>query len=106
MKNSKIALYYVTCPSTKVAESLAKSALKNRLTACANIIPNMKSLYHWQGKIESAKECILILKTKKKLASKLEKLIVAKHPYQCVCLLEIDIAQSHAAYEKWLLENL
>ncbi|MBP7844445.1 MAG: divalent-cation tolerance protein CutA [Proteobacteria bacterium] len=106
MKKSQIALYYVTCPSSKVAESLAKETLNKKLSACANIIPNMKSLYFWKGKIESSKECLLLLKSKKTLASKLEKFILSKHPYKCVCLLEIDISKSHLTYEKWLLENL
>lgn len=101
-----MALYYVTCPSSKVAEFLAKESLKKKLSACANIIPNMKSFYLWKGNIESSKECILILKSRKTLAKKLEKFILSKHPYECVCILKINVSKSHIAYEKWLLENL
>ena len=54
---------YVTAASEIEAERLARAAVGERLAACANIIPGMRSLYWWQGKIDEGRETVLILKT-------------------------------------------
>ncbi len=71
----------VTAPDLKTARRLAKKALRARLIACANVIPALESHYRWEGKIESARETLLVLKTRRSNLVKLEKLILAEHPY-------------------------
>src|ERR1700722_3088421 len=78
---ASFALVLVTAPNLKTARTLAKAALEAKLIACANLIPKVESHYRWQGKIESAPEVLMILKTAKTCLAALEKLISAKHPY-------------------------
>jgi len=62
-----IILLYITVPSAAEAQKIADTVISEHLAACANIIPGMKSLYRWQGKVEQRDETVLILKTKEKL---------------------------------------
>src|ERR1017187_11001894 len=78
---AKFAIVLVTAPDLKAARALANAALSARLIACANLVPKIESHYRWQGKIESSAEVLLILKTRKSRLAALEKLILAKHPY-------------------------
>ncbi|MDP3427943.1 MAG: divalent-cation tolerance protein CutA, partial [Humidesulfovibrio sp.] len=72
-------LVYVTAPSQAEAESLADLAVTRRLAACANILPGMRSLYWWRGRLERADEAVLLLKTTKALAGELTRVLAEAH---------------------------
>jgi periplasmic divalent cation tolerance protein len=96
------ALVLVTAPDLKTARKLAKAALKARLAACANLVPQIESHYWWQGKIESGAEILIIFKTWKSKLEALEKLIVASHPYDTPEFLVLTLDQGSRKYLKWL----
>jgi periplasmic divalent cation tolerance protein len=98
----KFAVVLVTAPDLKMARALAKSALQARLIACANLIPKIESHYWWQGKIESGAEVLLILKTQKSKLAALEKLILAKHPYDTPEFLVMSLSAGNKKYLDWL----
>jgi periplasmic divalent cation tolerance protein len=99
---TKFALILVTAPDLKTARALAKAALSARLIACANLIPKIESHYWWQGKIESGTEVLLILKTPKSRLVELEKLILAKHPYDTPEFLVLPLRAGGKKYLDWL----
>jgi periplasmic divalent cation tolerance protein len=101
-----IIFTYITCPDTETAKKIATLAIKKRLAACANIIPQMESLYWWDGKIDSAKEVVLILKTKKTAFSELRLLITKEHPYEVPCILTFDITNGNQPYLNWLTQEV
>ncbi|RMD89829.1 MAG: divalent-cation tolerance protein CutA [Alphaproteobacteria bacterium] len=72
---------HVTCPDEDTAASLARAALRARLVACANISGPVRSLFHWQGRIEEEGEVLLALKTRRGCVADLVELIRARHPY-------------------------
>ena len=78
----KSVIVLVTAPDLKTARKLVRAALKERLIACANLLPKVESHYWWQNKIESATGVILLLKTRQSRLAELEKTIVATHPYE------------------------
>ena len=98
------SLVLVTAPDLKTARSLAQLALSARLIACANLVPKMESHYWWQGKIESGREVLLLLKTKKSKLAALEKLILAAHPYETPEFVTLPLAKGSQAYLQWLAE--
>jgi periplasmic divalent cation tolerance protein len=102
---AKFALVLVTVPDLKTARALAKAALQACLTACANLIPKIESHYRWQGKIESGAEVLLILKTQKSKLAALEKLILAKHPYDTPEFLVLPLSAGSKKYLDWLAAN-
>ena len=99
------AVVLVTAPDLDTARRLAKFALKNRLIACANIVPKIESHYWWQGKMESAGETLLIMKTRRSNLAKLEKSIESRHPYKTPEFLVFPLRAGSKAYLGWLGEN-
>lgn len=97
-----ITLLYCPCPDLDCAKDLARQLLAARLIACANILPQMTSLYHWQGKLEEAQECVLILKTKTAHCSAIQDFLQTTHPYEVPCIMQINDLSSNPDFAQWL----
>ncbi|MBI1216831.1 MAG: divalent cation tolerance protein CutA [Alphaproteobacteria bacterium] len=94
---------YVTAPSELEAQKLAEAVVTDRLAACANIIPGMKSLYHWEGKIEQAQETVIIFKTRSSLFQALEARVKELHSYAKPCIVSLPLGQGHMPYLDWIM---
>ena len=99
-------LTYITTNNEEEALTLANLAVKKNLAACGNIIPNMKSIYKWQNKLQNDKETLLILKTNSNKYPLLKKLILEEHSYEVPCILKIPISDGNKEYLKWIEGNL
>jgi periplasmic divalent cation tolerance protein len=95
----------VTAPDLKTARHLALTALTARLIACANLVSKIESHYRWQGKLERSAEVLLIMKTTKSRLAALEKLIIAKHPYDTPEFVVLNLAGGAKKYLTWLEES-
>jgi len=104
--SAPFSIVFVTAPEIKSARLLASAALQSRLVACANLLPKIESLYWWQGKIESAAEVLIVFKTTKAKLKALEKLIVAKHPYDTPEFLVLPIMAGNKRYLDWVSQNV
>ncbi len=93
---------YITVPTAELAETIARALVEERLAACANIIPGVRSIYRWRGKIESENEIILIAKTRAALFDRLEKRVKQLHSYDCPCIVAWPIRAGHQPYLDWL----
>ena len=102
---AKFSLVLVTAPDLKTARILAKSVLQAKLIACASLLPKIESHFWWQGKIKSAAEVLLVLKTQKANLAALEKLILAKHPYDTPEFLVLPISAGSKKYLDWLAKS-
>lgn len=102
---TRFAIVLVTTPALKSARTLAKAALKAKLIACANLVPKIESHFWWQGKMESGAEVLLILKTTKAKLPALEKLVLARHPYDTPEYLVLPLAAGNGKYLDWLAAN-
>jgi len=102
----EFAIVLVTAPDMKTARALAGVALKSRLIACANLIPKIESHYWWQGKIETGSEVLLILKTTAPSLPALERLIVAKHPYDTPEFVVLAVKTGNRRYLDWLAQSV
>lgn len=70
-----------TCPDAQSAERLARAALVERVAACVNIVPGLRSLYHWEGAVAEDEEVLVIFKTAGSARAALVAFIEAEHPY-------------------------
>jgi periplasmic divalent cation tolerance protein len=95
-----------TCATQEEAEKLARILLDERLAACVNVIPRVRSYYRWQGAIESADECLLVVKSSRELFSSLRAVLEKEHSYQVPELLALPIVEGAPNYLNWLLANL
>lgn len=105
MKKSNYRIVLVTAPTLPVARKLARAALTARLIACANLVPKLESHYWWQGKIEHGSEILLILKTTGVRVAALEKLILAKHPYDTPEFVILPLIGGTKRYLDWLSQS-
>ena len=97
----KIVLF-ITAGSIKEAESIAQGLVKKKLAACVNIVPSIRSIYAWKGRIESSKECLLIAKTRESLFPQVEKAVKRLHSYECPEITALPLAKGSADYMRWI----
>ena len=106
MTPRKISFLYVTAPSKSVAEKIAKTLMKEKLIACANIFAHMKSIYFWKGQLTQSQEVVVILKMPKSYVARVRTRVAELHPYEVPCVAEIPIASLNASYAQWLLKSV
>jgi periplasmic divalent cation tolerance protein len=103
---ARYAVAIVTAPDLETARALAKAALESRLIACANLLPKVESYYWWQGKRESSPEVLILMKTTRRRLPQLERLILAKHPYDTPEFLVLPVSSGSARYLDWLAASV
>lgn len=96
----------VTCANKKEAKKIATVLLEKKLAACVNIIDKINSFFWWEGKIDKAKEMLLLIKSKKKLFQKLVKTIKTLHSYAVPEILALPILSGEKKYLEWLNSSL
>lgn len=102
----KICVVLVTVDKMVAAKKITDAILKERLAACVNMIENVKSHYWWKGKIESAKEVLLIIKTGKREIENLIKLVKKIHPYTVPEIIAYDIVKGNKDYIDWVIAEI
>lgn len=96
---------FVTVPNQDVAATLAKTLVEEKLVACVNILPGVRSIYAWQGKICDDAELLCVLKTRRSLFSTLRDRVVALHPYQVPEVVGLPLVAGSAPYLAWLRQE-
>lgn len=96
----------VTCPNRRAALRLARLAVTKRLAACVNIVPNIRSVFRWQGKVEASREVLLIIKTSARRFELLRRAILATHPYDVPEVIALPIVNAHRPYASWLTDSV
>jgi len=91
-----------TCPDEENATQLAYGLISEHLAACANIIPDITSIYPWEEKIEISKEQLLVIKSQKVLYPRIESYIVENHPYELPEIIAVPIRQGLPGYLGWI----
>lgn len=92
----------VTVPDQKTAEMIAHRLLEDKLIACAQFLPGLTSIYEWKGKVETASEWLMILKTRADAFDMLCNRIKSLHPYEVPQIVSIPIERGHLPYLQWI----
>lgn len=101
-----IRLFYVTCADTAEAERIASALLERGLIACANILPQMLSLYHWQGELCRSEECVLLLKSTAAHSDAIIAAVQELHSYDTPCVLALPIEAGSADFLQWITDSV
>lgn len=100
---SRGVVVLVTCGSAKEAKSIANALVRKRLAACVNVLTGpVQSIYRWKGRVETAREYLLVIKTSLGQFAALEKEIRRLHSYQVPEIIALPIAAGWKPYLKWL----
>ena len=97
-----VLLVLCTHPDPAAAESLATVLVERRLAACVNILPGLRSVYRWQGRIERASEVLLLIKTTAEHFVELKEAIVTLHPYSLPEVLAFESRDGLDRYLDWV----
>jgi periplasmic divalent cation tolerance protein len=97
---------FVTASSKKEAEKIVKALLKNKLAACVNVVREIESFFWWRGKIDRAKETLLIIKSKKAKLAGIIKLVKSLHSYEVPEIIALPITGGFKPYLEWIDESV
>lgn len=90
-----------TAPREGAAE-LARRLVEERLAACVNIVPGVRSIYHWEGEIKDEEESLLLIKTAPRTAGGFQERFREMHPYDCPELLMFEVDEGLEEYFQWV----
>jgi periplasmic divalent cation tolerance protein len=102
---AEIVFVYMTAADEGEAIAIARTIVTERLAACANILPGMRSVYRWDGKVEEGREVVLIAKTRTDRFPDLAARVRELHSYATPCIVELPIGRGDAPYLDWLVRE-
>ncbi|MDR8394166.1 divalent-cation tolerance protein CutA [Aliifodinibius sp. S!AR15-10] len=102
-----LRLVYITTKDKDEARKIGRSLVEEKLAACVNIIDGMESIYRWKGKVEEAKEAILIAKTPYHNVKPLTQRVKDLHSYNCPCVISLTLTEQEGNedYLRWLIKE-
>jgi periplasmic divalent cation tolerance protein len=98
-------LVYTTFPDAETALAVGRELVADKLAACVNVLPGMRSVYAWQGAIERGEEVVAIVKTRAGRKEAVAAALKARHPYETPIILFLDVAGGHPATLEWLMRE-
>jgi periplasmic divalent cation tolerance protein len=104
--DARYRIVLVTCASITEARKIAQRVVERKLAACANIVPRVESIYRWKGKVERAKEVLLVIKTTAARLRKLESEVKRLHSYDAPEFVAIPIIAGSQQYLDWLRNSV
>ncbi|NTV30072.1 MAG: divalent-cation tolerance protein CutA [Candidatus Omnitrophica bacterium] len=99
---SSYGVVLITASNADEAERIARGLLEKKLAACCNIVPGLRSLYWWQGKLEDSSEVLLLVKTRRELFTELVAAVKALHSYTVPEVVMLPIVEGSGEYLQWI----
>ena len=96
----------ITAKNARECARIARHLLDKRLIACANLVPQVRSLYRWKGKIADEKECWMILKSRRELFPAIQAEVETLHSYHVPEVIALPIIDGSPNYLNWIAENV
>lgn len=95
-------MIYMTAASREEAETIGRALVAERLVACVNILPGMRSIYWWDGKPTEDDEVAVIMKTRRELVDRVCSRVRDMHSYDCPCVVALDITAGAREFLDWI----
>lgn len=96
----------VTGGNARECARIARHLLEQRLIACANLVPQIRSLYHWEGRIADERECLMVLKSTRERFPALQAEIERLHSYSVPEIIALPIIEGSPNYLNWIAESM
>jgi periplasmic divalent cation tolerance protein len=97
-----VLLVFCTFPDADTAAAVTKTLVGEKLVACGTILPGVRSIYEWEGKMEDASEVLVLFKTAGPAYAKLEKRMLKLHPYDMPEIVALEAGAASKAYAAWV----
>lgn len=102
---SGVIFVYMTTGSPEEAQRIGRTLVEERLCACVNILPQMLSVYRWQGAVEQGRESVMIAKTRADRFQDLATRVRELHSYDTPCIVELPLGRGDVPYLDWLMRE-
>ena len=102
---SEVLVVLCTCPEVAVAERLAAGLVERRLAACVNIVPQIRSIYRWDGELQKDSEALMIIKSSDAAMTELGDWLKKHHPYDVPEILAIPVSSGSEEYMNWVFNE-
>jgi len=103
--SEEVLLVLTNVPDHDCAQRVAAALIESRAAACVNILAACTSLYRWQGKVETASETPLLIKTTRAAYARLEACLRAHHPYELPEIIAVPVEAGFPGYLQWVAEE-
>ena len=104
-RGRRIIVVLVTAASERQADRIGKALVTAELAACANIVPNIRSIFRWAGRVSREREALLIIKSRADLFERVAALVKRLHSYTVPEVIAFPIACGSADYLAWVLQS-
>lgn len=101
-----VVLCLTTAPDDSIGRRISSGLLEQRLAACVSMLPAMQSMYWWEGKIETAAECLLLIKTTSQQIPAIKEFLHQHHPYDTPELLCFAASDGLENYLNWVRKEI
>lgn len=103
---ARALLVYVTVPDEETAVEIARTVVEERLAACVNVVPEIRSFYRWRGRVEDEGEWLLLMKTDPRAFEGLRRRVAELHPYEVPCITAMPVVMGHEPYLAWVADEV
>jgi periplasmic divalent cation tolerance protein len=105
VSDGEVRVALATAPDWETAARIARALVEERLAACASVVPGVRSIYRWQGRVEDEAEVLLVLKTRADRVDALGARLRALHPHSVPELIALPAVGGLAGYLDWVREE-
>lgn len=99
---SEALLILCTCPDVETAAALSRSLVEEKLAACVNIVPGIRSIYRWQGAVVDDQEVLMVIKSLASRHQELEARLLENHPFDVPEVIAVPVDKISASYLAWI----
>lgn len=99
---ASVIVVWVSCPTAAVAKRIARAVVQEELAACVGILPMRGTIYRWKGKVETAREFLLMIKARRSAFARLRRRVRALHPYEVPEIVATPVVAGDPAYLAWV----
>jgi periplasmic divalent cation tolerance protein len=101
----EVLIVFMTVPDADTGARIGRTLVEERLAACINLLPALRSIYWWEGKVQDDDESLCLIKTRRPLYDRLRARIESLHPYAVPEIIALAPAAGNAPYLRWIWES-
>lgn len=100
-----VCMVYMTAANEEEAEKIGRTLVEQRLAACVNILPGMRSMYWWDGGVQSGSEVVVLAKTRTDLVDALTSAVKRVHSYDVPCVVSLPLEGGNPDFLNWIYDE-